>query len=220
MLLTTLNNEDTKRLQEEADYLSIPGWRTPDEELLSRTISIVAEAGINRLEYESKKNSDLFYKYALYIPKQYARGEVREYPSKEDLESGKIPRYELYITDQVGSKQCRRNTYVYLRLPSGKIVPIILYTDYGVGFEPRDHKYVLRELDRLDRQIVLGFCRHNHSSLVSACHGDAEWHEHWLKGQARCYNSKKQPKRFKQGRESNLDSFYYNIAGGLAPYDT
>ena len=50
--------------------------------------------------------------------------------------------------------------------------------------------------------------------------GDAEWHEHWLKGQARCYNSKKQPNRFKQGRESNLDSFYYNIAGGLAPYDT
>lgn len=216
MLLNNYNNKDLDRLKEEADYLSIPGWRPFNGEDIDRVIFSVVDA--TRTIHEATSDKDIFFKYALYIPKQYARGEVKEYPSREELESGKMPRYELYVTDQVGSTYCRRNTYIYLKLPSGKMVAIILYPDYGVGFEPRDRKYILREYDQLDRRIILGFCRYCQSQLREACHGEADRKEWWLKMEARCYNSKKQPKRIKQGRESNFDAFYAKHVG-LEPYD-
>lgn len=213
MLLDKISAATEKRLENEASYLALPYDRASDEMLMSRVISLRKDTHISILE---AVENDTICKYAIYIPKAYARGEVNDYPRLQDLESGSIARYELYITDQVGSPQCRRNTYIYLKLPSGRMAAIVLYTDRGVGFEPRDHKFVLRELDELDRRIVLGFCRLYQYSLRDACHGYSNWNRTWLKDQARSYNASKQPKRFKQGREGRDMRQYY---GSVAPYD-
>lgn len=161
------------------------------------------------------ENSNMsIHEYCLRIPKAYSRGEVdrRDY-DYETVE--KVPSYELYIEPQIGSVRNRRDTYVYLKLPeSGRLVSIILYKDGGVNFDKQFHKYVLREMDELDRRIVLGFCKKNEAMLRQACYENNEQSRMWLQGEAMRYKSTMQPKRLKLGKTgSNL------VYGDLEPYE-
>lgn len=141
--------------------------------------------------------------YSLSIPRAYAREETNNHPG--DPES--VDHFELYVSDQPGSWNVRRQTNVYLRLPkSGILAPICIYPNSarGVEFAKTHHRLVMRELDKKDRHIVLGFCRKYATSLIDACHGRGSEYETKLKTDAKFYRNSDQPKRFKLGN-SGLD---------------
>lgn len=117
--------------------------------------------------------------YSILIPKAYAREENNDRIRNVD-DIKKMDHYELVVTRQIGSVQVRRNTYIYLKL-SSRYVPIVLFMDGGVDFDKMHRKYVLREMDEIDRRVVLGFCRKFQSALFAACHRDEEESDkYWL----------------------------------------
>ena len=156
--------------------------------------------------------------YTLLIPKAWARGESDEYlGNKEIVEKSGVDCYELHIERQIGTPRNRRDTYVYLRLPkSKKLINIVLHMDGGVSFG-RHHKDAIRELDALDRQIVLGFCDKYHYSLVYACYDDKE--DKFLMNDAARYRASDYKKRIKQGPSGRDLTDFYNSYRKLEPYE-
>ena len=161
-----------------------------------------------RLDEEGGK-----YSYAIHIPRAYARMETNVRPDFKDLEN--IPNYTLYITRQVGSILNMRDTNIYYRLPSGRLVRILLHPRGGVSIDKLDHKYLIRETDELDRRIVLGFCLLNYTELKSECYDDKPFKSLHLEDAAFNYRCSKMPKRLKLGP---LNNFIY-ISRPLKPYE-
>ena len=105
----------------------------------------------------------------LRIPRQYARTNTPYEKGFEGLDD--VECYRLHIFNQVGDPyNTRRDTYIILELPSGLMVPIILYWNGGVDFDPEGRKYINREYDELDRRIIRGFCLKHQTSLKELSH--------------------------------------------------
>lgn len=159
---------------------------------------------------------EILKEFKISIPKAYARGESSKQVTLDEVED--IPHYEIYVERQVGTTRNRRDTYLYLKLPkSGMLVTIILYMDGGVGFDPKFHKYIIRELDALDRRVILGYCLYHESSLKNACYRDEDdfWNMDLIKKSLN-YTASKMPKRLKTGsRGNNFTSAYTD----LEPYE-
>lgn len=103
----------------------------------------------------------------LRIPRQHARTNTPYEKGFEGLDD--VECYRLHIFSQVGDPyNTRRDTYIILELPSGLMVPIILYWNGGVDFDPEGRKYINREYDELDRRIIRGFCIRYRNSLIYA----------------------------------------------------
>ena len=157
-----------------------------------------------------KNEFNVVNEYCLRIPKAYARCETDKRDYNYDSVD-KIPSYELYVEPQIGDVRNNSDTYIYLKLPkSGKMISIIIYKDGGVNFDKRFHKYALREMDELDRRIVLGFCKRNQDMLRHACYEANEESRIWLQGEAMRYRSTMQPKRLKLGRDGSVLTHLYN----------
>lgn len=156
--------------------------------------------------------------YALLIPRDQARGESDIYTGTQE-EVSKIPHYELYIERQIGSWKNRRDAYVYLRLPKSKMmINIVLHMDGGVSFDKKFHRYALRELDELDRRIILGFCDKYHNLLVQACYSDKP--DDYLLHLAATYRASDYKKRIKLGSKGNdMTEFHRKYNGGFEPYE-
>lgn len=165
------------------------------------------------------KHQESINEYTLLIPRDWARGESKEYLGTQERVA-EVPHYELHIERQVGSHRNRRDTYIYLRLPKSKmLVNIVLHMDGGVSFDKKFHKYVLREMDELDRRIILGFCDKYFHILVDACYSD-EGLDPWLGQYAATYKASDYKKRIKSGSKGrDLTDFYRNCNGGLKPYE-
>lgn len=156
--------------------------------------------------------------YSLLIPREWARGESDEYlGTQEQVE--KVPHYELHIERQIGTRKNRRDAFIYLRLPKSKmLINIILHMDGGVSFDRRFHKYVLREMDELDRRIILGFCDKYHSFLVEACYSDER--TYYLDHSAATYKASDYKKRIKSGSRGNdYTEFHKKYNGGFELYE-
>lgn len=107
----------------------------------------------------------------LRIPRQHARTNTPYEKGFEGLDD--VECYRLHIFSQVGDPyNTRRDTYIILELPSGLMVPIILYWNGGVDFDPAGRKYINREYDELDRRIIRGFCTRYKNSLKCMSHND------------------------------------------------
>lgn len=191
----------------ESNYLEIPKWEFPN--FSQKEIECMNGISVKEVE------RDVLTEYKICIPKSYSRGESDKYVPVKDCED--VPHYELYIERQIGSVRNRRDTYLYLRLPeSGMLVTIILYMDGGVGFDPKFHKYILRELDELDRRVILGFCLQNEGSLRWACYSNENEYKRSLELKASKYNISQMPKRLKTGSRDNDFTSMYN---DLEPYE-
>lgn len=165
------------------------------------------------------KHQESINEYTLLIPRDWARGESKEYLGTQERVA-EVPHYELHIERQVGSWKNRRDTYIYLRLPKSKmLINIVLHMDGGVSFDKKFHKYVLREMDELDRRIILGFCDKYFHVLVDACYSD-EGLDRWLALQASTYQASKYKKRIKSGSQGrDLTEFHRKYNGGFKPYE-
>ena len=179
---------------------------------------IITQTTLQKYRGGFRESSDMkqLNEYALYIPRDYARGESNKRPTSQE-EVKNIPHYELHITRQVGTVRNRRDTYVYLRLPKSKrLVNIILYMDGGVGFDKSMHKYIIRELDELDRRIILGYCLKYQETLRDACYEDKEEPDFWLASYTTDYRASDMPKRIKTGSWGVDFTEYYH---DLKPYE-
>ena len=173
--------------------------------------------GINPSD-NSLPNEQSLNEYTLLIPKEWARGESDYYTGTQE-KVAEVPHYELHIERQIGTYKNRRPAYVYIRLPkSKKLINIILHTDGGVSFDPKFHRYAIRELDELDRRIILGFCDKYHANLVHACYSDER--DSYIDHMAATYKATDYKKRIKQG-PSKHDSteFYLKAYGKFEPYE-
>lgn len=192
----------------ESNYLEIPYWESPNfsDDEINRMISIISVSSL-----ETKPMLE----YKICIPKEYAREESDEFLGSK--KSCDVPHYEIYIERQIGTVRNRRDTYLYLRLPKSKmLVTIILYMDGGVGFDPKFHKYILREMDALDRRVVLGFCLKNESLLKLACYSSESAYKPALDLKAASYRASQMPKRLKTGSRGIDMTFAYS---DLEPYE-
>lgn len=111
----------------------------------------------------------------------------------------------------------RRVANVFFKLPkSGRTVSVVIYPDgTGVEFERSLRRFVLRELDELDRRIILGFCRKWASNLHFACYHDDYDSTRIKESLQQCgleYKASMQPKRIRAGGitggRDNIGSFY------------
>lgn len=176
--------------------------------------NIIENSKIESLgEFSDHCPSEVLNEYSLLIPKEWARGESSGYlGSQERVEE--VPHYELYIEKQIGSYRNRKDTFVFLRLPrSKKVINIVLHKDGGVSFDKQFNKYVLRELDELDRTIILGFCDKYHDILVQACYKDGR--DPYLDRMAATYKASNYKKRIKRGPSGNDNTDFYIKNGGL-----
>lgn len=173
--------------------------------------------GINPSD-NSLPNEQSLNEYTLLIPKEWARGESDHYTGTQE-KVAEVPHYELHIERQIGTWKNRRDAYVYLRLPkSKKIINIILHMDGGVSFDPKFHKYAIRELDELDRRIILGFCDKYHNLLVQACYSDER--DSYVDHLAATYKASEYKKRIKQGSKGiDMTEFHRKYNHGFEPYE-
>lgn len=163
--------------------------------------------------------------FKLSIPKKYARGESTKRIKYNEVD--KVPHYELFVEPQVGSSLNRRGTDVYFKLPkSGRLVRIIIYPDWGVEFDPKFHKYIIRETDELDRRIIIGFCIKYQSTLRDACYPDNKEDGKlddtsimMMQMYASYYKASDMPKRLKTGKLGDDETEWYKMMGMLKPYD-
>lgn len=133
---------------------------------------------INLNEYDigwkekEAKNVD----FTIRIPKSYAREESTDHVNVKDLD--KVDCYELYVTKQ--SYMVTKDKNIYFKLPkSGTMIAIVLRGDGTVDFNPR--LLALRELDKLDRDILLGFCCKYFHSLMNVCNEDSTYTDrNWI----------------------------------------
>lgn len=208
MIYTTKHNRYNINNFEKSNYLELH----PDD---SFNFSAEEETIIESL---AQSLSQPLNEYALLIPKKWARGESNEALGRQE-DIARIPHYELHIERQIGSWKTRKDTYVYLRLPKSRmLVNIVLHVDGGVSFDPKFHKYVLRETDALDRRIIMGFCNKYHQFLVQACHSD-KGRDPYLDRSASYYKASDSPKRLKYGSNGRDLSDFYRLNGGLEPYE-
>lgn len=148
--------------------------------------------------YNYLHNDNILNEYAIRIPKEYAREESSKRVRPNEVES--IPHYEIRIEHQEGTYKTHRDTYLYLKLPeSGKYVNIILHPDGGASFDKKFHTWIIRELDEIDRRIILGFCIMYDSELLYACHDKNDKTKDWLERTAAEYKISDMPKRLKSG---------------------
>lgn len=210
-MLTNINYYNINNFKEN-NYLDL----SPNEHLKfsieeSNVIDTLANVLLN-------KQTTNINEYTLLIPKEWARGESKHYlGTQEEVE--KIPHYELHIEPQIGSWKNRRDAYIYLRLPKSKmLINIVLHMDGGVSFDKKFHKYVLREMDELDRRIILGFCDKYFDILVKACY--SEDRDPYLDSRASIYQASEYKKRIKSGSKGNdLTEFHKKFNGGFEPYE-
>lgn len=107
--------------------------------------------------------------FTVRIPRAYAREETNVRPNIDKLDQ--VDCYELYVVRQ--ERRVSLDTYVFYRLPSGTMITILLKRDGTVDFNPRI--LALRELDKLDREILIGFCYKYYSAFMNASHYDTSW---------------------------------------------
>ena len=162
--------------------------------------------------YEDESNHG----FSILIPRAYAREESNERIFNIE-DARKVDHFELFIRRQVGTYMSRRVANVFFKLPkSGRTVSVVVYPDgTGVEFEKSLRKYVLRELDELDRRIILGFCRKWASNLHFACYHDDYRSTRIKESLQQCgleYKASMQPKRIRAGGiaggRDNVGSFY------------
>ena len=175
-------------------------------------------------KYYEDENS---YGFSIIIPRAYAREESDK--RIFDIEDAKkVDHFELFIRRQVGTYRSRRNAYVFFKLPeSGRSVSVVIYPDStGVEFEKSLRKYVLRELDELDRRIILGFCRKHAKNIFNACYTDINKlyrYDEWLQKDGLEYRASMQPKRIRAGGievgSERGRKFYLFADGPFEPYD-
>lgn len=149
--------------------------------------------------YEDESNHG----FSILIPRAYAREESNERIFNIE-DARKVDHFELFIRRQVGTYMSRRVANVFFKLPkSGRTVSVVVYPDgTGVEFEKSLRKYVLRELDELDRRIILGFCRKHAYNIHSACFSDIDnvyQYDKWLQKSGLEYKASMQPKRIRAG---------------------
>lgn len=137
------------------------------------------------------------------IPREYARENKHFNPYEIDIDT--VECYELFLYHQVGEYMItKKDTYAFIKLPSGKLVNIILYHDGGVEFDPAQRKYVLREYDELDRRIILGFCIKHQEAIKNTSHklldNEDSFGLEYLRHKAIGFNEKDLNKRLKTGR--------------------
>ena len=136
--------------------------------------------------------------FDFYIAREYARGNRGAYCGNQE-EIKNIDHYAFFVPKQMGTYRNRRDSIILVKLPKSKMwINIILHMDGGVSFDPKFHKYALREFDKLDRQIILGFCDKYHHSLTSACY-DSVYGPSSIRGLARGYRASDYKKRINQG---------------------
>ena len=192
---------------------------------------ILAEGDYNMLLIESywyEKNPPRWYikqpkkiaeDFEILIPRDRARGVNVDYDRLDRETVEQVDHYTLYVRQQPGSRYVRKDTDVYFKLPkSNMTVRIILYMDGGVNFDPKFHKYIIRETDELDRRIILGFCKKYQNALVNASHGD-DWDAENLKHHSLFYRATDMPKRIKTGSENRDSTDFYRKLNLLQPYD-
>lgn len=154
----------------------------------SKTTPIYTE--IEDYNYRYFNPEDICNSITLRIPRECARNNIYCFDRIEDLSY--IECYEIYIFNQVGDALLtKKDTYLLLELPSGRIVNILLYHDEGVDFDPAQRKYILKEYDDIDRRIILGFCIRYKNSLKCLSHYDTLFlFNITIKIRARNFNSK------------------------------
>ena len=208
MLFQTTHMHDYLKGFYESKYLEAHSIESLD--LSEKEISLMENISILPIQEEVLKE------FKISIPMAYARGESSKRVSLDEVED--IPHYEIYVERQVGTSRNRRDTYLYLKLPkSGMLVTIILYMDGGVGFDPKFHKYIIRELDALDRRVILGFCLYNEYSLLTACYREEDhiWNKDLIR-KGLDYKVSMMPKRLKTGSRGNDFTRAYS---NLEPYE-
>ena len=147
----------------------------------------------------SDPREDSYDGFDFFIDKQNARGEIEDKYAQRDLNDNTRERYEFFLPRQMGTYRNRRDSIVLVKLPKSKTwISIILHMDGGVSFDPKFHKYALREFDKLDRQIILGFCDKYHQALTSACYDPIYGPSH-IKDLAKFYKASDYKKRINQG---------------------
>lgn len=172
-------------------------------------------------EFNSYKKELDYDGFWLKIPRSHARMETEKVPFKlKDIEND--PCYEFYLFRQLGTYCSRRDTIVLYKLPSGRLISIILYRDGGVDWNKDERKYVLRETDELDRRIILGFCRKYQDTMFEITRKEIEEYKFctsrfWLQEEALFYTYKMSPKRFKKGSLGNDYTDFYEPM--MEPYD-
>ena len=213
-MLTNINYyNNMNNFEENENYLEITS--NSNLEFSSKEINAIDALASTLLDKQSTTN---FNEYTLLIPKEWARGESHDYIGTQN-EVEKVPHYELHIEPQIGSWKNRRDAYVYLRLPKSKmLINIILHMDGGVSFDKKFHKYVLREMDELDRRIILGFCDKYFDILLKACY--SEDRDPFLDSKASTYQALNYKKRIKSGSKGNdMTEFHRKYNGGFEPYE-
>lgn len=208
MLFQTTHMHDYLKGFYESNYLEVHDIESLN--LSEKEISFMEIISILPVKEEIIKE------FKISIPRAYARGESSKRVTLDEVED--IPHYEIYVERQVGTTRNRRDTYLYLKLPkSGMLVTIILYMDGGVGFDPKFHKYIIRELDALDRRVILGYCLYHEYALKDACYEDEDniWSKRLVKDSLD-YKASMMPKRLKNGSRGNDFTKAYTT---LEPYE-
>lgn len=113
-----------------------------------------------------------------YMNRAMAR-EEKDYTYSSNQETIKnMDHYEFFIPQQMKSNNDNTDGLILVRLPKQKMWgEIILHAEGGVSFGERTHKYFLREFDKLDRQILLGFCDKYYYNLMPACFDVDGWYD-------------------------------------------
>ena len=153
--------------------------------------------------YFTKEKKDKIDGYYLYIPREQARHGPKYPPLMSREEVMKIDHYELFIFKQIGSRYSKRPMVVLVKTSkSNRWIGIHITADGAVDWAPNEHKYAIRDMDSLDRAIVIGFCVKYWNSirdsiLTTDCNGPGLW----LDTEALTYTVKKGTKRPDQKRK-------------------
>lgn len=112
----------------------------------------------------------------LKIPRENARLGITYYGKLEDLDD--VECYEIIVVNQEGEPFTSTMTYLLLKIPSTNIIDgvkyarINMYKNGNVCFDRKDMVDISKVLDKLDRDIILGFCTRYKDSLEYMSHVD------------------------------------------------
>ena len=117
--------------------------------------------------------------FTIKIPRSNARHGITYYGCIEDLVN--IDCYEIIVANQKGDPFTASITYLLLKLPDDGIVngvkyaKINMYKNGKICFDTKSMKYISKVFDKLDRDIITGFCTKYKESLEYMSHADVSY---------------------------------------------
>ena len=143
------------------------------------------------------------------IPKSNARLGVSYYGCIESLDN--MDCYEIIVANQKGDPFTASMTYLLLKLPDTSIVDVVkyakinMYKNGDVCFNIKDMKYIPRVFDKLDRDIIIGFCNKYRDALEYMSHVDTSYLWNYsILFKAKHFTFRDIPKKVKKNRADDM----------------